>query len=124
MYICLISQGDNFGSCSFSLQYAALYSNDICRCIRSYYGLAICALVSSGILILDPRRHSSEITLQFLSSHRLMSLCWLLYDTPVISFTSAAVCHRLSILSREPNRSHMTLRYSSRVNMRLRMMIG
>ena len=38
--------------------------------------------------------------------------------------TSAAECHRLSILSSEPNLSQITLRYSSRVNILLLMMIG
>ena len=124
MYIYLISQGDNFESWSFSLQYAARCSRDIWRYIRSYCGLAICALVSSGILILDPRRHSSEMTLQFLSSHLLINLCWLLKETPVISLTSVAECHRLSMLSSDPKRSHITLRYSSRVSMRRLIMIG
>ena len=73
---------------------------------------------------MDPLRHSSEITLQFLSSHLLISLCWLLKETPVISLTSVAECHRLSMLSKEPNLSQITLRYSSRVNMRRLMMIG
>ena len=41
-----------------------------------------------------------------------------------MAFTADAECHRLSMLSSEPNRSQMTLRYSSSVRKRLRMMIG
>jgi hypothetical protein len=41
---------------------------------QSSCGLAICALISSGILIFEPLRHSSEMTLQFRSSHRFTSL--------------------------------------------------
>ncbi len=96
----------------------------MCLYMRSYCGLAMCALVSSGILIFEPLKHSKEITLQFRSSHLLITLCWLLKETPVISFTSVAECHRLSMLSKEPKRSQITLRYSSRVSIRRLIMIG
>ena len=119
-----MDHAESFCSCNLSRQYAALSSSDRCRCFISHSGLAMSARTSSGTLIFAPVRHLKETTFLPLSNHLLIIFHWQLVEMPVISLTYVAVCHCLSIASKEPNLNHITRLCSSNDLCTLRMMMG